>query len=117
MLISGNIPFKTEVSSVYIFGQLQSGNGSGAAAVSVVLLAISLGVLLLIGAFRRWRTARCRRPMSCEAYVLMLRFGALGYLALLLLVPVGFVFYRAFEHGLGPAWDAVTTPQACTRSS
>jgi sulfate transport system permease protein len=56
VLISGNIPFKTEVSSVYIFGQLQSGNGTGAAAVSVVLLAISLGMLLLIGAFRRWRT-------------------------------------------------------------
>ena len=56
VLISGNIPFKTELSSVYIFGQLQSGNGSGAAAVSVLLLAISLGVLLLIGGFRRWRT-------------------------------------------------------------
>jgi sulfate/thiosulfate transport system permease protein len=56
VLISGNIPFKTEVSSVYIFGQLQSGNGSGAAAVSVLLLAISLGVLLGIGGFRRWRT-------------------------------------------------------------
>jgi sulfate transport system permease protein len=25
---------------------------------------------------------------------------------------VGLVFYRAFEHGLGPAWDAVTTPAA-----
>ena len=48
----------------------------------------------------------------------VLRFGALGYLALLLLVPVGFVFYRAFEHGFGPAWDAVTTPtRPCTRSS
>ena len=56
VLISGNIPFKTEVSSVYIFGQLQSGNGTGAAAVSVVLLAISLGVLLATGAFRHWRT-------------------------------------------------------------
>jgi sulfate transport system permease protein len=56
VLISGNIPFKTEVSSVYIFGQLQSGNGTGAAAVSVVLLVISLAVLLSIGAFRRWRT-------------------------------------------------------------
>ena len=42
----------------------------------------------------------------------VLRFGALGYLALLLLVPVGFVFYRAFEHGVGPAWDAVTSHQA-----
>jgi sulfate transport system permease protein len=56
VLISGNLPFKTEVASVYIFGQLQSGNESGAAAVSVLLLAISLGVLLGIGAFRRWRT-------------------------------------------------------------
>jgi sulfate transport system permease protein len=56
VLISGNLPFKTEVASVYIFGQLQSGNESGAAAVSVLLLAISLGVLLGIGAFRRWRS-------------------------------------------------------------
>ena len=56
VLISGNIPFKSEVASVYIFGQLQSGNESGAAAVSVLLLGISLAVLLAIGAFRRWRT-------------------------------------------------------------
>jgi sulfate transport system permease protein len=56
VLISGNLPFKTEVASVYIFGQLQSGNESGAAAVSVLLLGISLAVLLAIGAFRRWRT-------------------------------------------------------------
>jgi sulfate transport system permease protein len=42
----------------------------------------------------------------------VLRFGALGYLALLLLVPVGLVFYRAFEHGFGHAWDAVSSHQA-----
>ena len=42
----------------------------------------------------------------------LLRFGALGYLAFLLLVPVGFVFYRAFEHGFAHAWAAVTTPEA-----
>ena len=41
-----------------------------------------------------------------------LRFGALGYLALLLLLPVGLVFYRTFEHGFHPAWAAVTNPQA-----
>jgi sulfate transport system permease protein len=41
-----------------------------------------------------------------------LRVIALGYLALLLLVPVGMVFYRALEGGIGPAWDAVTTPPA-----
>ena len=42
----------------------------------------------------------------------LLRFGAIGYLLVLLLIPVGLVFYRAFQHGLGPAWDAVTTPGA-----
>jgi sulfate/thiosulfate transport system permease protein len=41
-----------------------------------------------------------------------LRFGALGYLAMLLLVPLGMVFYRAFEHGFSAAWDAVTSPNA-----
>ena len=43
---------------------------------------------------------------------LSLRVVALGYLALLLVVPVGMVFYRALENGIGPAWDAVTTPPA-----
>jgi sulfate transport system permease protein len=37
---------------------------------------------------------------------------ALGYLAALLAVPVGMVFYRAFEHGFAAAWNAVTTPDA-----
>jgi sulfate transport system permease protein len=41
-----------------------------------------------------------------------LRVMSLGYVAVLLLAPVGLVFYRTFEHGLGPAWDAVTTPEA-----
>jgi sulfate/thiosulfate transport system permease protein len=54
VLITGNLPFKTEVASVYIYGQIQSGAPGTAAAVSVLLLAISLGVLLLIGAVRRW---------------------------------------------------------------
>ena len=41
-----------------------------------------------------------------------LRSVALGYLALLLVVPIGMIFYRALENGIGPAWDAVTTPPA-----
>jgi sulfate/thiosulfate transport system permease protein len=54
VLITGNLPFKTEVASVYIYGQIQSGAPGTAAAVSVLLLGISLAVLLLIGALRRW---------------------------------------------------------------
>ena len=56
VLISGNQPFRTEVASVYIFGQIESDNVTGAAAVSVVLLLISLGVLFAIGGLRRWAT-------------------------------------------------------------
>ena len=41
-----------------------------------------------------------------------LRVAALGYLAALLVVPVGLVFYRTFEHGIATAWEAVTTPEA-----
>jgi sulfate transport system permease protein len=60
VLISGNRAFHTEVASVYIFGQIESDNPTGAAAVSVVLLLISLAVLLAIGAFRHWRTRHDR---------------------------------------------------------
>jgi sulfate transport system permease protein len=41
-----------------------------------------------------------------------LRFAALGYLALLLVAPVGLIFYRTFERGIGAAWESVTTPEA-----
>jgi len=41
-----------------------------------------------------------------------LRLFALGYLALLLLVPVVMIFVRTFEEGIGQAWEAVTTPEA-----
>jgi len=37
---------------------------------------------------------------------------ALTYLGLLLALPVGLVFYRAFEKGLGPLWESITTPEA-----
>lgn len=56
VLISGNQPFRTEVAAVYIFGQIESDNVTGAAAVSVVLLGLSLLVLFGIGGVRRWAT-------------------------------------------------------------
>jgi sulfate transport system permease protein len=43
---------------------------------------------------------------------LALRVLGLGYLAVLLLVPVGLVFHRTFEPGLGSVVDSVTTPAA-----
>jgi sulfate transport system permease protein len=43
---------------------------------------------------------------------LALRFVALGYLALLLMIPVGLVLYRTFEPGVGAVWSSITTPAA-----
>jgi len=60
VLISGNLPFKTEVASVYIFGRIQSNDAAGAASLSLVLLAISFAVLLAVGALRRWATRHDR---------------------------------------------------------
>jgi sulfate/thiosulfate transport system permease protein len=54
ILISGNIPFKTEVASVHIFSQIESDDVTGAAAVSVLLLVISFVSLLAIDTFRKW---------------------------------------------------------------
>ena len=41
-----------------------------------------------------------------------LRVAALGYLAALLALPVGYVFWKTFENGFAPFWAAITTPQA-----
>jgi sulfate transport system permease protein len=60
ILISGNLPFKTEVASLYVFQRLNSGDEQGAAALAVLMLVVSLGVLLGIGGLRRWATRHDR---------------------------------------------------------
>jgi sulfate transport system permease protein len=54
VLISGNIPFKTEVAAVYVFGQIESDATTSAAAVSVVLLVLSVVVLVAIRGLGRF---------------------------------------------------------------
>jgi sulfate transport system permease protein len=60
VLLSGNRPFDTQVSSVFIFKQIESDNATGAAAVSVVLLGISLLMLLALRFFEYWGTRHDR---------------------------------------------------------
>jgi sulfate/thiosulfate transport system permease protein len=52
VLISGNLPYKTEVASVFVLNRIESGDSAGAAAVAVVLLVASFVLLLGIGALR-----------------------------------------------------------------
>lgn len=41
-----------------------------------------------------------------------LRLVAVVYLVFLLVLPLGIVFWRTFEHGLEPVWTALTQPNA-----
>lgn len=53
VLIAGNLPFKTEVASVFLYGQIENDNLNGAAAVSIVLLATALFFIIVIGVLAR----------------------------------------------------------------
>ena len=55
---------------------------------------------------------RISRPAT-----LSLRTVAVAYLAVLLVVPLGLVFYRTFEHGFSQAWGWITTPAAISALS
>ena len=61
VLISGNIPFDTQVASVFVYKQIESDNAGDAAAVSVVLLLLSLLVLLI-----RWLGAGASADGRCD---------------------------------------------------
>jgi sulfate transport system permease protein len=56
VLISGNIPFKTEVASVFISGRIEGDDLQGASAVSVVLLVLTLVIIGALGGLSRWRS-------------------------------------------------------------
>jgi sulfate/thiosulfate transport system permease protein len=43
---------------------------------------------------------------------MIVRYGSLTYLTAILVAPVTLVFYRAFEHGIGPFWHAISNPTA-----
>ncbi len=54
VLISGNVPYETLTTPVYIFQRLEEFDYAGATAVSVVLLTLSLVILLSINALQAW---------------------------------------------------------------
>ncbi len=53
VVVSGNIPHQTLTAPIYVFGEIESGRGEVAAAVSVVLLAVALGLNVAARAIER----------------------------------------------------------------
>ena len=52
-MVAGNQPLLTKTAPIYIFGEIESGNRHGALAVSAVLLATSLLILVVLNALQR----------------------------------------------------------------
>ena len=53
-IVAGNIPFKTQLASVYIYGEIESNNPQGALGVSMVLLFCSFIILILLNRLQTW---------------------------------------------------------------
>jgi sulfate transport system permease protein len=58
VFISGNIPLKTEITSLLIITKLEQHDTAGATAIAVVMLVTSFGILLLINGFQWWSSHR-----------------------------------------------------------
>ena len=54
VVLAGNIPFKTQVAAVYVYGEMESSNLEGALGVSLALLLFSFLILLLLNLLQRW---------------------------------------------------------------
>jgi sulfate ABC transporter permease protein CysW/sulfate ABC transporter permease protein CysT len=91
VLISGNIPFETQVASMFIFKQIESDNPVGAAAISVVLLALSLLILIGIVFYRTFENGlgavydSVTTPAAISAFSLTLTVTAIA-------VPLNTIF-------------------------
>lgn len=53
VLLSGNLPFESEVTSVRILGAIENDNPGGAAAIATLLLVISLAVIVVLDLLQR----------------------------------------------------------------
>jgi sulfate transport system permease protein len=58
VLISGNLPFKTQVAAVNIFGRIESDETTAAASVSTALLVVAFVVLAALDLVQRWGSRR-----------------------------------------------------------
>ena len=54
VIVAGNIPLKTQTAAVYVLGAVESENRLGASAISILLIAISLLMLMIANVVQRY---------------------------------------------------------------
>jgi len=55
VIVAGNIPMYSQTAAVYVLGEVESENRLGASAMSIVMVAIALSLILLVGWLQRRR--------------------------------------------------------------
>ncbi len=55
VIVAGNIPMKTQVASVYIYGEFESGNIPGALGISLILLFSSFSIIFILNFLQKWK--------------------------------------------------------------
>ena len=53
VVVAGNIPLRSQTAAVYVLGEVESENRLAASAVSIVMLAISFGLVLVVNALQK----------------------------------------------------------------
>jgi len=53
VIVSGNIPLRTQTAAIYVLGQVESSNRQGASAMSIVMLSLAFGLVLVVDRLRR----------------------------------------------------------------
>jgi sulfate/thiosulfate transport system permease protein len=64
VFISGNLPFKTEITTLLIMTKLEQYDYAGATAIASVMLVISFALLLAINGLQAWARRRGNAPLQ-----------------------------------------------------
>jgi len=67
VFISGNLPFKTEITTLLIMTKLEQYDYAGATAIASVMLVVSFALLLAINALQAWARRRGTAPLQASA--------------------------------------------------
>ena len=118
VLLSGNLPYSTEVASVRILSYVEGDKLTEAAAVASILLVVALAVIVALDIISRgWRamadtaayakvvTVRQKSPVRW-----LLRLIVIGYLFLLVIWPVALVAKATFSRGSHRCWTRSASP-------
>ena len=113
VLISGNIPFKTQVAvGAHLRPDRERQHGRRGGGLDRAAGRRAASCSLALDLVQRWGRAVASARAAQWAHASALRTSPWSTSLFLLVLPVGLIFWRTFEHGLEPVVDALTARAA-----